>query len=426
VTIEVTRVVTQEIVVTATPAPPVACAGAENLSQNEAVIGVLAPFSQDASWPKALSMQAGIGLAVEDVNAAGGMAGKPLRVSMQDTAGDPAQAARLAEALITEECASALVGGFTLEESAAIKQVTERYGVPFIIVEATADELTADSPATVFRIAPAASMLAQMPAQWLNAVGDYNGDGSLQVAIIAENTPSGDQSLEQASQVLASAGIPFDVLRVDVPTQDYSPQIARIVAREQVPDAILLYAAGDTALDLLRQLLDAGVGPQKGTLLVAGRSALDGAAFWQRVPDGAHTVVGRRGPWYTSLTPLGQELVERLRQYSPQWPEPIAFAAYDAVHLLADAAARAGSLAPEDLLPALETTDVTLAAGYYYFSYNSQRPPSGQHEPAYLWHQWPDPPLLYLQYREPQQDPATIDVIWPPRYHTVQGPVIRP
>ncbi len=76
-------------------------------------------------------MQAGLGLAVEDINQAGGIGGKPLRAAIEDTAGDPGLAARMAEQLITEHCASALVGGFTLEESAAIKQVSERYGVPF-------------------------------------------------------------------------------------------------------------------------------------------------------------------------------------------------------------------------------------------------------------------------------------------------------
>jgi branched-chain amino acid transport system substrate-binding protein len=424
--VEVTRVFTQEVVVTATPTPPAACAAAGDPAATEAVVGVLAPFSQNAAWPKALGMQAGIGLAVEDINQAGGVTGKPLRAAIADTAGDPALAARLAESLITEDCASALVGGFTLEESAAIRQVSELYGVPFIIVEATADELTSDSPATVFRIAPAATMLAQMPAQWFNSVGDFNGDGTVHVTLIVENTPNGDKTLEQTIQALTAANIPYDFLRVDVPTQDFSPQIARIVASEQTPDAIFVYVGGDLALTVLRQLLDAGISPQKGTLLVAGRSALDGELFWQLVPDGAYTVVSRRGPWNTSLTPMGQGFVERYRQYSSQWPEPVAFAAYDAIHLLADAAQRSGSMVPKDLLNALETTDVTLASGYYHFPFNSQRPPNGQLEPAYLWHQWPDPPLLYMQYREPLQDPATIDIIWPPLYRTVEDSVIRP
>ncbi len=427
--VEVTRVITQEVVVTATPTPPTPCAAAGDPAAPEAVVGVLGPFSQNAASPKALAMQAGLGLAVEDVNQAGGIGGKPLRAAIEDTAGDPGLAARMAEQLITEHCASALVGGFTLEESTAIKQVAERYGVPFIIVDATADELTSDLPATVFRIAPAATMLAQMPVQWINSVGDYNGDGAVHVTMLVENSPGGDQTLEQTVQAFDAynyTGLTYEYLRLDVPTQDYSPQIARIVAGEQTPDVLLVQVAGDTALDVLRQLLDAGIGPQKGTLLVVGRSALDGQQFWQRVPDGALTVVGRRGPWSSNLTPMGQGFVERYRQFSPQWPEPAAFAGYDAVHLLADAAQRGGSFAPRDLLNALETTDVKLAAGYYRFPINSQHPPDGESNPAYMWHQWADPPLLYMQYREAIQDPATIDIIWPPLYRTVQEPFIRP
>lgn len=425
-TVEVTRVVTQEIVVTATPAPPGACAPANAADATEIVVGVLAPFSQDAAWPRALAMQAGIGLAVEDANLAGGMAGKPLRVIMQDTAGDPATAERLAEQLVTHDCASALIGGFNTEEAAAIKQVSLRHNIPFLIIDATADELTSDLPATVFRLAPAASMIAQMPVQWLTTVGDFNDDGSQQVLVLAENSASADAALEQVNAVFPAAGINYEVLRVDAPAADYSPLIARVVTREQAADVILLYVMGDATLDLLRQLLDAGIGPQKGTLLVGGRAVLDGAQFWTHVPDGAFTVATRRGPWPTSVMPLGESFVERFRAYSAQWPEPVAFAAYDAIHLLADAAQRARSISPPDLVAALETTDITLASGYYNFPFNRSNPPDGVTEPAYLWHQWRDPQLLYLQYREPQQDPSTMDVLWPLRYRTVEEAALRP
>jgi branched-chain amino acid transport system substrate-binding protein len=278
----------------------------------------------------------------------------------------------------------------------------------------------------VFRLAPAASMIAQMPAQWLATVGDYNEDGSQQVLLIAENSANGEAAVEQAALVFPPLGIQYEVLRVDAPAEDYSPLIARVVAREQTADVLLLYVMGDATLDLLRQLLDAGIGPQKGTLLVAGRAALDGAQFWARVPDGAFTVVNRRGPWYTSVTPMGKAFVERYLAYSVHWPDQVAFAAYDAVHLVADAAQRASTISPRDLVTALETADIKLASGYYHFPFNSQRPPNGTTEAAYLWHQWPDPPLLYLQYREAQQDPSTIDVIWPPLYRTADAAVLRP
>jgi ABC-type branched-subunit amino acid transport system substrate-binding protein len=328
--------------------------------------------------------------------------------------------------LVTHDCASALIGGFTTEEAAAIKQVSLRHNIPFLIIDATADELTSDQTPTVFRLAPAASMIAQMPVQWLAALGDFNGDGNQQVLVLAENSASGDAALEQVDSVFPAAGIAYEVLRVDAPAADYSPLIARVVEREQAADVIFLYVMGDATLDLLRQLLDAGIGPQKGTLLVGGRAVLDGTQFWARVPDGAFTIASRRGPWHTSVTEMGVSFVERHQAYSVHWPEPVAFAAYDAIHLLADAAGRAPSISPADLLAALETTDVTLASGYYNFPFNSSNPPDGAAEGAYLWHQWRDPQLLYLQYREAQQDPATIDVLWPPRYRTVEEGALRP
>jgi hypothetical protein len=137
-------------------------------------------------------------------------------------------------------------------------------------------------------------------------------------------------------------------------------------------------------------------------------------------------VVGRRGPWNTSLNTVGQAFVEKYRQFASQWPDAGTFSAYDAVRLLADAAGRAPSLAPSSLVAALEATNIDLTAGHYHFPYNRQKPPDGQVVPTYLWHQWPDPPLLYLQYREPLQDPATLDIIWPPIYHTIDDPVLRP
>ena len=85
---------------------------------------------------------------------------------------------------------------------------------------------------------------------------------------------------------------------------------------------------------------------------------------------------------------------------------------------------RAQSLQPRRLVAALETSDLELAAGRYRFPVNSAHPPDGATTPDYLWHQWQDPPLLYLQYGAAEQPPATMDVIWPPTYRTSEGPVL--
>lgn len=425
-TVEVTRVVTQTVVVTATPAPPAACAPASLDEATVVVIGALTPLTQGGVWERGLAMQAGLAIAVEKINGAGGIQGRPVQVVTYDTGGVPERAARDAERLITQDCAIGIVGGFNDDVSRAVKVVTEQHGVPFIVVEASADDLTMDQPRALFRVAPTASMTAQMAAQWLAEVGDFNEDGHRSAVIIAENSPAGDVAVTNATQWFPTSEYNVETLRVDAPATDYSPQIARIVAMEMAPDVVFLAIGGESALDLQRQLLDAGIGPRKGTLLVTGRSGLENETFWQRIPDGEYTVVSRRGAWRSMLNPVGQGFVEAYQGYLPQWPDPGAFGAFDAVQLLADAATRAPSLDPAALVAALETTDLELAAGRYRFPYGSRNEPDGTTAPPYLWHQWTEPPLLYLQYTTPNQDPAQIDVVWPPAYRTSDGPVIKP
>ena len=75
-------------------------------------------------------------------------------------------------------------------------------------------------------------------------------------------------------------------------------------------------------------------------------------------------------------------------------------------------------------IAALEETDFDLAAGHYYFPYGSANPPSGD-VPAFMWQQWPDVPLLFLQYTGANQHSDDIEVIWPEAYRTSDGPIVR-
>ena len=97
-------------------------------------------------------------------------------------------------------------------------------------------------------------------------------------------------------------------------------------------------------------------------------------------------------------------------------------ASYDSVFVLADAIDRAETTDPEAVVAALETTDITLTQGRYYFEYTSSNPlPDDDSVPDYLWHQWPDPAVIVIQYTEEGQDPGDAPVVWPPAYQTDEG-----
>jgi branched-chain amino acid transport system substrate-binding protein len=120
-------------------------------------------------------------------------------------------------------------------------------------------------------------------------------------------------------------------------------------------------------------------------------------------------------------TEAGRAVFDRFRQNGLAWPDLSTFLAYDALCLLADAAQRSPSLQGADLIAALESSDIELAAGRYTFPYGSQQPPTGANAPAYAWHQWLTPPLLYLMFTAETQEPASAAVIWPKLYRTQPG-----
>jgi len=421
--IEVTRVITQTIVVT--PAPPSSVCQPSNLSSaNEVVLGALLPFSKPGAMQKGFAMQTAFTIAVEDINARGGIHGKPVRLITYDDSGDPEYAAVLATRLLREDCAAMLVGVYHSEVARAVKEVVHQYGIPIIFSEPHVDDLTADQYPEVFRIGPTSMMYAQMPGKWLAKVGDYNGDETNLAVIVGENSPHGVEQAKATQGWLPEYGFTGESVLVDLPSTNFSSVIARIVALDKLPDAIFIQVAGETAFDLQRQILDAGLTPQKGTLIVSNAMILNDQRYWQQVPDGVYTVATQIGPWPSTVTALGKQFAIAYQQYFDRWPERYAFGAYDAVQLAADAIDRAGTLDPAAIITALETADIELASGHYQFPYNSKNPPDGDKVPAYLWHQWLNPQLLYLQYSEAGQAGIEAAVIWPEIYRTIDGPLL--
>jgi branched-chain amino acid transport system substrate-binding protein len=199
----------------------------------------------------------------------------------------------------------------------------------------------------------------------------------------------------------------------------------RIGALENVPDAILIKVTGEQSYNLQQQLYEGGSDTSQ-TIVVANQVALNHDEYWENVPDGAYAVVPRIGPWASSASAAGLEFAEKYRERMGRFPEAYAFEAYDSLRIMADAMNRAGSLDPDAIIAAIEATDSELAAGNYYFPFGIDNPPEDAGEPVWMWHQWPEVPLLFLQYTEGGQSSDDITVVWPDTYRTSEGAVIRP
>ena len=255
VTVEVIRVVSNGEVVTATPTPPRPCAASTLQDANSIVIGGLLPLSKPGAMLSGFAMQTALNIAAEDVNTSGGIAGKRVRLVSYDTAGLPDQAAEYAQRLITEDCAVALIGTYHSAVSLKVAEVAHSFGVPFIVSQAGADEITATQYPEIFRTAPAFSMFAQLPARWMAEVGDFNQDGQLSAVLVADTQSISQQQLDRIAAWFDQFNIKYEILKPDLPSDDFSSLIARIVTLEKLPDALFLYLKNPAALTLHAQLL---------------------------------------------------------------------------------------------------------------------------------------------------------------------------
>ena len=122
-------------------------------------------------------------LAVAEINAAGGVLGRPLEVISRDDAGKPADAIRLAGELVNEQKVDLLAGGFLSNIGLALSDFAKQHGVLYIAGEPLTDALVWEKGHRLcFRLRPStymqAAMLvpdaAKLPAKrWVTVAPNY-------------------------------------------------------------------------------------------------------------------------------------------------------------------------------------------------------------------------------------------------------------
>jgi len=403
-TVEVEKTVVETVEVEVQPTRP----------EGETIrIGGVGPLSAPGSVVGGIAMQFAMNLAVKDINEQGGVLGKPLELIFADTEGLPERGGAAVERLITENGVVAITGEYHSAVGMAELEVCHEYGVPCLFSETWSDDITASGYMEVFRIAPASSMNSRATAEWFAAVGVEN------VVSIVENTDYGIGQDEADQAFYEELGINSqEVFFVELGTEDFLPILTRIQALDPVPDAIRVAVTGETSYNLEQQMAELGIAPSEDTIGTANQVAIQ-PEFWESVPNGTYYVfslVGLPPSLYNDTT---THVADAYREQFDTDPPSYALEAYDSIWILADAIERAGTTEPVALIDALEDTDITLAQGRYYFEYTSKNPiPDDGSVPAYMWHQWPDPAVLLLQYFEPGQDWKEAAVIWPEVYQT--------
>lgn len=324
------------------------------VAQDTVRIGWLSSLTGPLS-SAAIAENQGVIFAVDEINRAGGILGRKVELLTRDTAGDPVKAVNLAQQLVFADKVQFVIGPVNSGEALATVPVLARAGVPNIVIGAI-DELV--SP-TRF---PLAFRTINTNTQWIASANAYALDvlKRRKVAIIGDTSGYGTASAKTAAALLEKAGVtPVYSVLVDANKTDLTDEMTK--ARQAGADVVMPWTA---ATGLAARILNTR-GDLGWTVPVVGHPAL------MALPIKA--LLNKPSYWtdtyaagYVSTTYVDGKLPPRTRALmdavKPALGGEINFTfwwvalGYDSMKVIAHAAAKAGSLDPQKLRAALETT----------------------------------------------------------------------
>ena len=379
---------------------PALLIGAPARAADPIKIGWVGPLSPPGGYAEGALMKQATELAAEQINGKGGLLGRQVEVSYQDTRGQPEEGTAAAERLISQEHVVAITGEFHSSVFLAEMEVAHKAGIPILAVDVWALSITAKGYPEVFRVAPNQALIASKYGDWIAAAGFKN------VAFVYEKTDGGQSARDVLLPILDKAGVKYDVVGADPNSTEFTAQIERFKSHTPPYDFFMTAYSEAGAYPMVSQSYTQGFAPTAHTGIGnSGGPAVD-PTFWKNVGDaGKYLITEVVGLPKTAWNDQTKGFVAAFKKKYNVNPSPQAIENYDAMMVLADAITRAKSTDGKALIAALEKTHYLGGRGMYTFSTS--------HTPDWAYHQFMGAPVALIQYDKKDQDPDDAPIIWP-------------
>lgn len=332
---------------------PSGCKKSGPSAQAEWRVGVYLSLSgADTSF--GVDTREGIELAAEEINRAGGIKGKPIKLLVEDDKSNPQEASNKVLQLISRDNVVALLGEVSSARSKAAGIVANRYKIPMISPSSTNPDVTKVGP-FVFRVCYTDDIQGQMGAQFVvNTLAKKN----IALLYASDDLYSSGLAHEfrvEAEKLGGKISIEKSFLKSETNFTTFLNEI-----RDAKPEVIYAPVYYNAMVPIARQAKAAGV---PGGMFVGG----DGWHADSLVNDAGDEIEGAYFtnhfspdvPW-----PHSQSFVKAYQERFKHEPSALAAQGYDATRLLADAITRAKADTSEAIRDAIaETKDFQGSTG---------------------------------------------------------------
>ena len=292
-----------------------------------------------------ISQNNGVQMAVEEINAAGGVLGKKIELIVEDNQTKQGETTTIVRKLISQDHVVALIGEVASSKTLEAAPIAQESKIPDIATAATNPRVTQTGD-YVFRVCftddfqavvIARFVLEKLQKKKVAFMTDVKQDYSVGLTGIAK-----DYLLKHGGEVVKEQSYSSG-------DKDFRAQLTDIKSAN--PDVIIITGYYPEAALIAKEARQLGI----KSVLVGG-DGWDGASL---IPVGGKAIEGAYFSNHFSVedkSPAVQDFVSKYKQKYNALPDAFAALGYDAVKLLADAITRAGGTDPQKLRDAIAAT----------------------------------------------------------------------
>jgi branched-chain amino acid transport system substrate-binding protein len=288
----------------------------------------------------------GMELAVAEINAAGGVLGRPLEIVVRDDNGNPGDAVRVAEELLVREKVALLMGTFASNVGLAVADLAKQRKVVFLAAEPLTDKIVWDSGNRyTFRLRASTYMQTAM------LVPEAAKLGKKRWAIVFPNYEYGQAATAAFKQLMTAqqgAGIEFVEFPVPLGKIDAGPVVQAM--QDAKPDAIFSSLFATDLARFVREGELRGLFKDRPVFNLLGGEPEYLDPLKEEAPVG-WWVTGY--PWYAIDTPAHKRFRDAYQAKFNDYPRLGSVVGYSAVKAAAAAIQKAGSTDTEKIAAAL-------------------------------------------------------------------------
>ena len=302
----------------------------------------------------------GMQLAVDEVNAAGGVLGRRIEVVSRDDNGVPGDAVRVAEELIAREHVTLLMGTFASNVGLAVSDFARQRKVLFLAAEPLTDKIVwQDGNAYTYRLRASTYMQTAM------LVPDAVKTGRKRWAIVYPNYEYGQAATETFKrQMIARAGSGLEFIEQPVPLGKIEAGAVVQALLDAHPDAIFSSLFGPDLARFVREGQLRGLFKDRPVFNLLGGEPEYLDPLKDEAPVGWY-VTGY--PWYAITTPEHKRFLDAYQAKFHDYPRLGSVVGYSTVKTAVAAISRAGSTDTPKLLAAMQNLQVATPFGEITF-----------------------------------------------------------